>query len=177
MSTAAGQQRRTPPLVVVIVMLALLVGFAAGRLVVPEPNAGPIAAAPGPAPTERDWLPAQDVPGEEIPGLHRLPGSVRVDFDRRATGGVVVTDIDYLAEAPMNQVQRFYRRQIARNGWRLANVSFVRGEWSFLTVRGTTEAVVQIARRGPLVEIDLEQRRPSPLESPAAHSPGTGRNR
>jgi hypothetical protein len=168
---SARRRARLTLLAAGAVALALVAGFAVGRTTAPQPQ--PDTAPPaGPVLAERDWLPAHDAPGQEIPGLPRFPGSVRVDFDRQAAGGVVVTDADYLTGARLAEVHRFYRAGLSRHGWRVANVSFVRGEWSFLALRGRTEAVLQIATRGPLVEVDIEQRRPSPIASPARSTAG-----
>ncbi|HEX2177092.1 MAG TPA: hypothetical protein VHG70_14395 [Nocardioidaceae bacterium] len=149
-------------------MSLLLAGYVAGRLTGPGPT-------PGQAATEtpqavRDWMPRADAPGQDIPGLPRYPGSVRVDFDRQGVAGLVVTDVDYLAAAPMPSVQRFYRDSFAPRGWEVLDVSFERAEWAFLLRRGSTEATLEVARRGPLVEVDIEQSHPSALPSLARPS-------
>ena len=164
----AAPPRRNSLLVAGLAMFALLFGYAVGHASAQDSEQDAAAMSSDRAGIERDWLPAQDAPGREIQGLSRFPGSVRVDFDRRAGQGVVVTDADYLTDAPLMRVQRYYRREIARHGWRLVNVTFLRAEWSFLVVRGATETVVEIAARGPLVEIDLEEHQPSPLGSSTA---------
>ncbi len=146
-------------------VVLLVGGFAAGRLTAPLPRDG--SRPPLAVPTGTDeWLPAVDVPGNDIAGLPRFPGSVRVDYDRQGAAGLIVTDVDYLTGASMVRVQRFYREGFDPRGWKILDVGFVRGEWSFLLRDGATEVTVQIARRGPLVEVDIEQSRPSKLPSP-----------
>ena len=186
MSTPGGQpqgQGRRPVVVAVAAVMAVLLvvaGYVAGRLTAPEP------AARGAPASDRDrskaaeraavraTLPQDDVPGVETPGLPRYPGSVRVDFDRWGNAGVVGTDVDYLTTDPLARVQRFYRGAFVRHGWDVADVMFVRGEWSFLLVRGETEATVEVARRGALVEVDIERSVPDTLPS-LAETPPTAR--
>ncbi len=140
-------------------LLLVAVAFTAGRLSAP-PAPGEQARLPvSGAPTS--WLPRVDSPGSDIPGLPRYPGSVRVDFDRQGASGLLVTDVDYLTAASITRVQRFYRERFASRSWEVLDIGFVRGEWSFLLRRGDTEVTVEVARRGPLVEVDIEQSRPS----------------
>lgn len=177
MSAPPARRARTMCLAGGVAVLASLTGYAVGRTTAQDAPTEADPPSRGPVIAERDWLPVHEAPGQEIPGLPRFPGSVRVDFDRQAAGGVVVTDVDYLTATPLTQVQRFYRVELASNGWRVADVSFVRGEWSFLALRGRTEVVLQVAARGPLVEVDIEQHRPSPIASSDAYSRGAGWNR
>jgi hypothetical protein len=187
-STDGGQQQdqgRRPVVAAVVAVAAVLLvvaGCVAGRLTAPEPTAGGARASDrddrqaATRAAVRATLPQDDVPGTETPGLPRYPGSVRVDFDRWGTAGVVGTDVDYLTTDPLARVQRFYRGAFVRHGWAVADVMFVRGEWSFLLVRGETEATVEVARRGALVEVDIERSVPDTLpslaESPPAARPG-----
>jgi hypothetical protein len=185
-----GQGRR-PVLaagMAVAAVLLVAVGCVAGRLTAPEPSLGGVRASEGAGNGDggqaaaraaaRMRLPEDDVPGVETPGLPRYPGSVRVDFDRWGTAGVVGTDADYLTADPLPRVQRFYRASFVRHGWEVGDVSFVQGEWSFLLLRGETEATVEIARRGVLVEVDIERSVPDTLpslaETPKSARPGGG---
>ena len=185
MSAPGGQQQgqgRRPVVVAVAAVMAVLLvvaGCVAGRLTAPEPTAGgarmdPDGSQAAERAAVRATLPQDDVPGVETPGLPRYPGSVRVDFDRWGTAGVVGTDVDYLTTDPLARVQRFYRGAFVRHGWDVADVMFVRGEWSFLLVRGETEATVEVARRGALVEVDIERSVPDTLPS-LAETPPTAR--
>ena len=173
----------------VAAVLLVFAGCVAGRLTAPESSPGGVSASQSGTSQEaartaaRMRLPEDDVPGVETPGLPRYPGSVRVDFDRWGTAGVVGTDADYLTADPLPQVQRFYRASFVRHGWEVGDVSFVQGEWSFLLLRGETEATVEIARRGVLVEVDIERSVPDTLpslaetslaETPESARPGGG---
>jgi hypothetical protein len=177
-----GQDRRPVLAAGMAVAAVLLVvgGCVAGRLTAPEPSLGGVRASDGSSSqaaaraAARMRLPQDDVPGVETPGLPRYPGSVRVDFDRWGTGGVVGTDADYLTTDPLSRVQRFYRASFVRHGWEVGDVSFVQGEWSFLLLRGDTEATVEIARRGVLVEVDIERSVPDTLPS-LAETPESAR--
>jgi hypothetical protein len=143
-------------------VLLVVAAFTAGRLTgAPVPEAQPRQPMPG-APAS--WLPRVDAPGSDIPDLPRYPGSVRVDFDRQGTSALIVTDVDYLTTASTTHVQRFYRERFGSRGWEVLDIGFLRGEWSFLLRRRDTEVTVEIARRGPLVEVDIEQSRPSALQ-------------
>lgn len=181
-----GQDRR-PALAAGITLAAVLLvvaGCVAGRLTAPEPSPGGVRAPDGAShggnsqaaarSAARMRLPENDVPGVETPGLPRYPGSVRVDFDRWGTAGVVGTDADYLTADPLSRVQRFYRTSFVRHRWDVADVTFVQGEWSFLLLRGETEATLEIARRGVLVEVDIERSVPDTLPS-LAETPESAR--
>jgi len=176
----------------VAAVLLVVAGCVAGRLTAPERSLEGARASDaagtgagngdrsqaGARAAARTRLPEDDVPGVETPGLPRYPGSVRVDFDRWGTAGVVGTDADYLTADPLPRVQRFYRASFVRHGWDVADVTFVQGEWSFLLLRGEIEATVEIARRGALVEVDIERSVPDTLptltEAPESARPGGG---
>lgn len=144
----------------------VLKGYALGRLV-PERQV-PSSSDPAPLPTGS--IPTVDFPGSDISGLPRYPGSGRVDFARKAAGDLLITDIEYLTSAPVQEVQEFYRSGFRSGGWLVADVALVRGEWSFLLIKGRAEMCFEIAQRGNYTEVEIELSEPSPVPRPVPTS-------
>lgn len=110
-----------------------------------------------PPPAVAPEMPAEDVPGGDVPGLPRYPGSVRVEHIREDLGDVVATEVEYLTPAELDEVQDFYRGTFRTEGWYVGDVGFSRGAWTFFVIRDEREAFIEIKPRGGgLAEIDME---------------------
>ena len=103
--------------------------------------------------------PAKDVAGKPISGLSRHPGSVRVAYAEGRADGLRVVRAGYAAEKPPTAVRDFYTGLFRSEGWGVANVEYMGGEWHFLAVRGGREAVVEVSPRsgGSLVKIEASR--------------------
>lgn len=117
---------------------------------VPRPSTGP----------PRADMPRADVPGEDFPDLTRYPGSRRVEYERRASAGLVLVDTEYVAPAKLDDVRGFYRDVFRSEGWAVAGLDASEGEWDFFVTKGEREAVIEIESRGELVEIETEVSEP-----------------
>ncbi len=93
-------------------------------------------------------LPAEDVPGKDMPDLPRYPGSVRVEYDRKEQDLLVFTRVRYLSHERLDVIRGFYRGVFRAEGWKVANVEFSEGEWTFLVVHGEREANIKIESHG-----------------------------
>lgn len=171
-------------------LLALLVGgVAVGRVANPvrledsparaRPTAvaagatTPLAPAPSVPAAPRDVeLPTADVTGEDLDGLPRYPGSVRVFFARDETSHGRVTSVEYLSPATRDGVRSFYRRVFNGRGWTVVDNSFAYDQWRFIVVREDgSEATVELGERAGLVEIDLQLTTPAPSTPSPSPSP------
>lgn len=112
--------------------------------------------------------PAEDVAGKPIPGLPRHPGSVRVAYAEGRADGLSVVRAGYAAEKPPAAVRDFYAGFFRSEGWGVANVEYVGGEWYFLAVRGGREAVVEVSPRGGGSLVRIEASRPVAQEEGAS---------
>jgi hypothetical protein len=112
-------------------------------------------------------LPAEDVPGRDVPGLPRYPGSVRVEYERKEQDLLVFTRVRYLSRARVEVIRSFYRGVFRAEGWKVANVEFSEGEWTFLVVDGEQEAEVRIEPHSPGVSrVVIESSEPLPEPDP-----------
>ncbi len=118
-------------------------------------------------------LPAEDVPGRDVPDLPRYPDSVRVEYERKEQNLLVFTRVMYLSHAKLDVIRGFYRGVFRAEGWKVANVEFSDGEWTFLVVHGEREAEVRIEphRRGVtrvVIELSdpLSEKETAPKETP-----------
>lgn len=66
---------------------------------------------------EKVAVPAQDVPGKDISGLPRYPGSVRVSYAREDLEGVVWIEARYVTSTEPDAVREFYRDVFRSEGW------------------------------------------------------------
>jgi hypothetical protein len=131
------------------------------KTVIAEPTT---RAATKPAPS----LPAEDVPGKDIPDLPRYPGSVRVEYERKEQDLLIFTRVRYLSHARVDVIRGFYRGVFRAEGWKVANVEFSEGEWTFLVVHGGREANVKIEPHGRNVtRMDIVLSEPLPQKQSA----------
>lgn len=61
--------------------------------------------------------PILDVAGEDIPGVPRYLGSVRISQTRADDGERTLTTSQYIASAGVDEIFRFYREKLPANGW------------------------------------------------------------
>jgi uncharacterized membrane protein YgcG len=113
--------------------------------------------------------PSEDVPGEDIPGLPRYPGSVRDEYEREEADDLIVTNVGYVAAvSSLDTIREFYRDTFREEDWSVANAEFTEGRWSFLVTQDEREALVDFGTRpgsrGGLIEIRIELSEPLPEE-------------
>jgi hypothetical protein len=108
-------------------------------------------------------LPLEDVPGKDESDLPRYPDSVRVDYERKKMGGLVLTRVRYLSHEKLDAVRGFYRGVFRTGGWKVANVEFSEGEWTFLVVKGEREADIEIRFHDTGAETTMQLSVPHPL--------------
>jgi len=104
-------------------------------------------------------LPANDVAGADFADLPRMAGAMRVDYKDFLQGQWAVTEVEYLADAPMIDVQGYYRRAFLDNGWNLLSVDTTGREWVYGIGSGMREGVVEIEEVDDFVNIEIELRR------------------
>jgi hypothetical protein len=67
---------------------------------------------------------------------------------------------EYLAHAPLDDVRAFYEGVIDDHGWSRADINYAAGEWTYVLVDGSTEALIELEVTNGLVEIDLQLSEP-----------------
>ena len=113
-------------------------------------------------------IPVEDVPGREISGLPRYPGSVRVEYERGERDGLKVVRARYLTRDELDAARGFYRGVFRAHEWQVANVEFSEDRWTFLVVEGRREANVIIEPHGrDVTKVDIEFSEPLPEKEPA----------
>jgi hypothetical protein len=136
---------------VILYTLAVLgVLYAIG--VLDRPLIGPEAARV-PAPMV---MPSEDVPGEDIEGLPRFPGSIRLEYTEERQGQWLVTEAEYVVDADPDDVRGYFRDAFRTNGWQIDSTAFTLGEWVYQVTNGDVSAVVEIEPREVLIEIEIE---------------------
>jgi hypothetical protein len=113
-------------------------------------------------------IPSEDVPGAEISGLPRYPGSVRVEYERGQGEGLKVVRARYLTRDGLDAARGFYRGVFRAEGWKVANVEFSEDRWTFLAVHGDREANIIIEPHDrDVTRVDIEVSEPLPKKEPA----------
>jgi hypothetical protein len=148
---------RTPLAIAAVLFgVALLIVFVTGYSLglnraeqVGSPELGPIEA-----------LPSEDVSGEEVAGLRRYPGAVRVKYESHLLGDQRVSEAGYLVEGSDLDVKLYYERELSEDGWSLEGEDFDEGELVLRARRGEEELLVELEQRDELVEIELELHEP-----------------
>lgn len=140
----------------------------------PTPTSAPASPPERTHPRERDRAPAampeNDVPGEDISGLPRYPGAVRIRHERENLGGLLATEAGYLTPAGLDDARGFYRDAFRANGWSVADVGFSDEAWTFFVVKGEREVFVKLEPHDTLVAVNLELTEPQ-LREEAAPAP------
>ncbi len=116
-------------------------------------------------------LPSEDVPGKDVSDLPRYPDSVRVEYERKEIDALVLTRIRYLSNEKLDAVRGFYRGVFRSGGWKVANVEFSEGEWTFLVVKGKREADIEIRFHDTGAETTMKLSVPKPLNQSDASPP------
>ncbi len=156
-----------------LVPILFLAGLTAGWALVqrePEPRVSP-ETSPPPTTVAAPLPPAEDVPGEEIPGLPRYPDSVRVGYERGERDGLAVIRAKYLTTEGLDAVRGFYRGVFQSEEWEEADAAFSEDGWSFYVTNGEREATVRISDLGPSVEVSIELSHPLPEEPATSRTP------
>lgn len=115
---------------------------------------------PSPSASLRPELPTADVEGEEIGRLPRYPGSVRSEYEVMLDDRFRLLVTEYLADAPLDEVRAYYEGVIDEHGWSRADINYAAGEWTYVLVDGSTEALIELEVTNGLVEIDLQLSEP-----------------
>jgi hypothetical protein len=127
-------------------------------------------------------IPLEDVPGREISGLPRYPGSVRVAYKRGQRDGLKVVRARYLTHDGLDAVRSSYRGVFRGERWKVANVEVSEDRWTFLVVHGEREANLRIEPHGrDVTRVDIELTEPLPRKetpqkrdaSPAPQEPAS----
>jgi len=160
-------------LVALVLAGGVFLGGVGASLRGPEATPEQPPAIGTPAATTSVRLPAADVDGADIDRLPRYPGSVRTAHEVVREDRYRLTATEYQAEATVDDVRTFYQGIIVDYEWERADINFDHGEWSYVLVDGSVEALVEIEQFGGLVEIDLQISEPiaTPQPSPAPTAP------
>jgi hypothetical protein len=123
-------------------------------------------------------LPSEDVPGADIPGLPRYPGSVRVEYEREEVDDLLYTRVGYgSAASGLDSIREFYRDTFFEEDWSVQNAEFSEGTWSFFVNQDEREALVEFETRagssGGLFDIRIELSEPLPDEAESDEAQNT----
>lgn len=152
-----------------LIVIVLIGGALVGSVVTasaqpdatPSPTPTPIAS-PSEAP-----IPTIDVAGEDLERLPRYRGSVRTDYEVSIDDRYRLTAVEYFADATIDDVRQFYQGVIEEHGWERADIQYSGGEWIYVLVDGSTEALIEIEVTRGHVEIDLQVSQPIGATSPS----------
>lgn len=104
-------------------------------------------------------LPEADVAGADIADLPRMAGSMRVEYREFLEGQWAVTEVDYVADAAMRDVQGYYRQAFLDNGWNLLSVDSSGAESVYGITSGMRVGVVEVGEVDGFVNVGVELRR------------------
>lgn len=159
-------------LMLVLAVLLLLIGYAAGRLLTirqlaadNETNQPASVVTEGSGTMGTPTPPERDVPGEDIHGLPRYPGSIRTEYRQEVINDLLDTEVEYLVSAELEEVHDYYRTVFDEEGWSVADLGIYMGEWTFFVISGSREALVELEVEYGLVEIEIETSEPVIVES------------
>jgi hypothetical protein len=145
------------------VLLGSLTTRIAGLGETPTPTPLPL---PSPSASLGPELPISDVEGDEIERLPRYPGSVRSEYEVMLDDRFRLLVTEYLADAPLDEVRAYYEGVIDDHGWSRADINYAAGEWTYVLVDGSTEALIELEVTNGLVEIDLQLSEPIAASEP-----------
>jgi hypothetical protein len=106
-------------------------------------------------------LAAEDVPGVDLPGLERYPGSIRVEYRQAVWDEMVVTEVEYRTTADVEPVRLHVGDAFGRFGWTIEHSAYFRGEWTYLVSHGGRKAAVEIERFQGFTEVEIELAEPA----------------
>jgi hypothetical protein len=119
-------------------------------------------------------MPEKDVPGANISGLPRYPGSVRIHYKREDLDNIVWTEVSYVTPAEVDTVREFYRDVFRTEGWSVGDIGFSDGTWNFFVIEGEREVYIELEPRDEIVEVDFKLTEPKPnKESKPEHEDET----
>lgn len=155
-----------------------LAGVAVGRVTVTSQLVEQAQASDTPVMTTASaaGMPETDIPGADVAGLPRYPGATRVEYRQTSQDGFLLTEVEYVVAAELDEVHTYYRR-IFPEEWSVADLGFYQGEWTFFVVSGNREALVEIEARGPLIEIEIELSEPQLNDGSTTVAPEAGKER
>ena len=171
--------------VAVFVLPSILAAFAVGwalsgmevegRQKAPQPVASTVPAGE----TVPQVLPEEDVPGRDLAGLPRYPGSTRVEYRHEKIENLTRTRAEYVTSADPDEIRTFYRDAFRSEGWVVADLNFSPETWYFFVVMDAREALVEIHALGEPVLVEIELTGPvrniaggTPAPSPARPAAG-----
>ena len=159
-------------LVAAVLACGVILGGVAASLPMAEPNPTPVAASSTPSAIPSSSVAVADVAGLDFNRLPRYPGSVRSGYEMVLEDRFRLTAAEYQADTTVEDVRTFYQGVIVEHGWERADINFDHGEWSYVLVDGSIEALIEIEEFGGLVEIDLQISEPIATPSPVPTEPG-----
>jgi hypothetical protein len=159
---------------VVLLMLTACAIAAEGFEATPSPTAPARIVAPPSASataTTEARLPVADAPGEDLDRLPRYPGSIRTAYEisRDAVLRSIVSV--YLAEGSVDEVRAYYQGVIVEHGWERADIDVDGGEWTYVLINGSAEAMIHLRAVDGLVEIALSLSEPHAPPAPLPPAP------
>ena len=160
-------------LIAAVLVCGVVLGGVWSSLRGADPTPGPVAASSTPSFTPSPSVGVADVAGEDLERLPRYPGTVRSGYEMVREDRFRLIATEYHVKATVDEVRTFYQGVIAEHGWERADINFDHGEWSYVLVDGSIEALIEIEEFGGLVEIDLQISEPieSHTPTPAAPTP------
>lgn len=147
---------------VALILLGFFAGWAVFRPQPEEFSRSAETVEESSPPAVDPTIPSEDVPGADVPGLARYPGSVRTEYRRERIRDLAVTEAEYMVAGEVKPVREFYRELFQREGWSVGDLGFYQGEWVFFVIRGEQEAMVEIEDLGEAGQIEIELSEPVP---------------
>jgi hypothetical protein len=118
------------------------------------------------APLECD-IPQVDIPGKDLTGFPRFPGSIKVQYTEEADRfsfsektKVKGMSLKFLSNADLKSLMEFYSKNVVDKGWRVISSQYMSSEKATLTLEKKPDRVI----------LTLE-----PNMEPAPPAPGPGR--
>ena len=114
------------------------------------------AGAPAPRPVPLIAAVYGDVDGWDIPGLARIPDSIRSDHRVSVWDAVETVEVEYLSSRSVDEALNHYRRQLIGGPWGMDDLTFTRGEWVFGIASGARTGTIEIERVDGRTEVEIE---------------------
>ena len=143
-------------LIVGVLIGGIVLGSVVSAVAQRTPSPNPTPSATTVPSSTAGLLPDADVAGEDLDRLPRYPGSARTEYEVSIDDRFRLTATEYLADATLDEVRAFYQGVIEDHGWQRADIDFSGGEWTYVLVDGSIEALIELEVTHDLVEIDLQ---------------------
>ena len=143
-------------LILVVLVGGVVLGSAVSALMAPPQAVPASVASQSPASPSTVAPPREDVAGDDVARLPRFPGSVRTEYDVNRDGRFRLIAVEYFADDRLDNVRAFYQDMIELHGWQRADITYAGGEWTYLLVDGSTNALVELEVTRGLIEIDIQ---------------------